>query len=232
MSKIASVAVAVARVPLENVTYLSNRAVTHRDYGLIKVRCINGTEGLGFCYVGNRAGEILPAAVEYLLAPVLLGRDSLEVEGLWKEMYQEALLQGRAGTVMRAISALDTALWDLNARTLNLPLHKFLGAVHAETVPAYASGGYYVDGKTPDHLADEMEHYVSLGFKAVKMKTGRLSPAGEEDRVRAVRERIGPDIELMLDANNAWSPDSPDGLVCMLLSAPDLITGPAPYANG
>lgn len=205
MPKIASISVTAARVPLDNVTYLSSRTVAHRDYGLVKICSTDGIEGIGFCYVGNRAGEILPVIIEHLLAPLLIGRDSLEVEGLWKEMYQEALLQGRAGTVMRAISILDTALWDLNARTVGLPLHKYLGAVNADKVPAYASGGYYVDGKTPDDLAAEMAHYVSLGFKAVKMKTGRGTPAQEEDRLRAVRERVGYDIEVMLDANNAWS---------------------------
>ena len=84
-----------------------------------------------------------------LLAPLLLGPGPLSVEGLWQEMYQQVLLQGRAGTVMRAISTLDTAIWDRNARAASLPLYKFLGAVHAESVPAYASGGYYVAGKTP-----------------------------------------------------------------------------------
>ena len=183
MPKIASISVTAARVPLDNVTYLSSRTVAHRDYGLVKIRSTDGIEGIGFCYVGNRAGEILPVIIEHLLAPLLIGRDSLEVEGLWKEMYQEALLQGRAGTVMRAISILDTALWDLNARTAGLPLHKYLGAVNADKVPAYASGGYYVEGKTPDDLAAEMAHYVSLGFKAVKLKTGR-GTTGSRWRIR------------------------------------------------
>jgi L-alanine-DL-glutamate epimerase-like enolase superfamily enzyme len=120
-------------------------------------------------------------------------------------MYQESLLQGRSGTVMRAISALDIALWDLNARTHGLPLHKFLGAVELESVPAYASGGYYLDGKTPGHLGEEMASYVAKGFGAVKMKSGRLSPAEEEQRVRAAREAVGPGVELMIDLNNAWS---------------------------
>ncbi|KAG0927744.1 hypothetical protein G6F63_014375 [Rhizopus arrhizus] len=119
-------------------------------------------------------------------------------------MYQEALLQGRQGTVMRALSALDIALWDLNAKTAGLPLHKFLGAVELETVPAYASGGYYLDGKTPQHLGEEMASYVDKGFEAVKMKTGRLSPREEEARLKAAREAVGPDVELMMDCNNAW----------------------------
>jgi L-alanine-DL-glutamate epimerase-like enolase superfamily enzyme len=204
LAKIVSVSVAGVRVPLDKITYFSNRAVSHRDYGLVKVAADSGAEGIGFCYVGTRGGELLPLAVAKLLAPLLIGRESLDVEALWSELYQDVLLQGRAGIVMRALSILDTALWDLNARSAGLPLHRYLGAFQSDGVAAYASGGYYLEGKSPDDLAAEMARYVSLGFKAVKMKIGRLSPREEEDRVKAVRERIGPDILLMMDANNAW----------------------------
>lgn len=204
MPTIKSIEVCAARVPLDKVTSFSNRTVVDRHYGLVKIRSADGIEGIGFCYVGSAAGELFRVAVEELLAPVLIGRDSLAVEGLWKDMYQESLLQGRMGTVMRALSALDIALWDLNAKSVNLPLHKFLGAVETETVAAYASGGYYVEGKTAEMVGEEMASYVAKGFKAVKMKTGRWSPQGEEARVRAAREAIGPDIELMLDCNNGW----------------------------
>jgi L-alanine-DL-glutamate epimerase-like enolase superfamily enzyme len=205
MPKIQSVSVCVARVPLDNVTAFATRTVSARDYCLVKVRSASGIEGIGFCYAGSTAGNIAKTAVEELLAPKLIGQESLRVEGLWQEMYQESLLQGRAGSVMRAISILDTALWDLNARTAKLPLHLYLGAAATESVPAYASGGYYLGGKTPKMLGQEMAAYVKAGFNAVKMKVGRLSPREEEVRIRAAREAIGPDIHLMLDANNAWS---------------------------
>ncbi|WP_199027220.1 mandelate racemase/muconate lactonizing enzyme family protein [Ralstonia sp. ASV6] len=204
MPTIESVSVCVASVPLDRVTSFATRTVAQRQYGLVKVRSTDGVEGIGFCYVGHAGGDVLRAAVEQLLAPVLIGKDSYAVEGLWQTMYQEALLHGRAGCVMRALSILDTALWDLNARSHGVPLHKYLGAVELESVPAYASGGYYLDGKTPEMLGEEMASYVAMGFKAVKMKAGRLSPVEEEKRVRAAREAIGPDVELMLDINNGW----------------------------
>lgn len=204
MPTIASIETCAASVPLDKVTSFSNRTVTSRHYGLVKVRSKDGIEGIGFCYVGSAAGELFRVAVEHLLAPVLLGKDSLAVEALWRDMYQEALLQGRMGTVMRALSALDIALWDMNARSAKLPLHKYLGAVETDTVNAYASGGYYLEGKTPEKLGEEVASYVAKGFSAVKIKTGRLSPREEEARVRAAREAIGPDVELMLDCNNGW----------------------------
>jgi L-alanine-DL-glutamate epimerase-like enolase superfamily enzyme len=211
MPQIQSVSVCVARVPLAQATSFATRTVSARDYCLVKVRSTQGVEGIGFCYVGSAGGNLAQVAVEELLAPKLLGRESLQVEGLWQAMYQEALLQGRAGSVMRAISILDIALWDLNARSAKLPLHLYLGANVIERVPAYASGGYYVAGKTPSMLGEEMASYVKAGFKAVKMKVGRLSLQEEEARVRAAREAIGPDVHLMLDANNAWS-DLPTAL--------------------
>ena len=205
MPIIESISVSAVEVPLDRVTRFATRTVSARHYGLVKVRSSDGVEGIGFCYVGSAGGGLLTAAVEQLLAPLLIGKDSYATEGLWQMMYQESLLHGRAGTVMRAISILDTALWDLNARTHGVPLHKYLGANQLDQVPAYASGGYYLDGKSPQMLGEEMASYVEMGFKAVKMKSGRLSPREEEARVRAAREAIGPDVELMLDINNGWS---------------------------
>jgi L-alanine-DL-glutamate epimerase-like enolase superfamily enzyme len=198
-------------VPLEVDTSWSTRTVTARDYGLVRIRTKDGAEGIGFCYAGSTAGQLVAVAVRELFAPLIRGADAFRVEGLWDLMYRESLLQGRAGAVMRALSIIDIALWDRNARAVGLPLSKLLG-LHADgTVNAYGSGGYYFADKSPKGLADELGSYVALGYKAVKMKVGRLDPAGEEARIRAARETIGPDVLLMLDANNAWQ-DLPTAL--------------------
>src|SRR5258706_5781557 len=203
MAKIESIVVATARGPVDPVTSFARRTVSARDYALVRVRA-EGVEGIGFCYAGSSGGTLVAQAVEQLLAPGLLGRESLLVEGLWQRMFEETLLHGRSGSVMRAISILDCALWDLNSRASKLPLYRYLGAAVDEAVPAYASGGYYLAGKTPKKLREEMAGYVKAGFRAVKMKGGRLSPKEEEARVKGARDAIGPDVELMLDANNAW----------------------------
>jgi L-alanine-DL-glutamate epimerase-like enolase superfamily enzyme len=143
MPIIDSIDVATAVVPLDVVTSFATRSVSERHYCLVKVRSTDGVEGIGFCYVGSAAGDIAKVAVEKLLAPRLLGRESRVSEGLWQTMNQESVLQGRSGSVMRAISILDTAIWDLNARSVGLPLHLYLGAMVNDKVPAYASGGYY-----------------------------------------------------------------------------------------
>ena len=204
MAIIESVEVTAVAVPLDRVTSFSTRTVSERHYCLVKVRSVDGVEGIGFCYVGSAAGGIAKLAVEQLLAAKLIGQNSHRTEGLWAEMYNESILQGRSGCVMRALSILDIALWDLNARTAQLPLHHYLGSVVEDKVPAYASGGYYLAGKTPAKLGHEMASYVKAGFKAVKMKVGRLSPKEDEARIKAARKAIGEDVLLTLDANNAW----------------------------
>jgi L-alanine-DL-glutamate epimerase-like enolase superfamily enzyme len=205
MARIASVSVCTVRVPLDRITSFATRTVKTRDYCLLKIRSADEVQGIGFCYGGTSGGNMARVAIEELLAPILIGQESTRIEGLWREMYQETLLEGRAGSVMRAISALDIALWDLNARTVGLPLYRYLGYSAQDAVPAYASGGYYLDGKSPQQLGDELSSFVRRGFKAVKIKVGRLSVTEEEDRIRTARDAIGPDVHLMLDANNAWA---------------------------
>ncbi len=204
MTMITAVRTRLVRIPLERPTSLSNRTLTHRDYPLVQVETEDGETGIGFCYAGGSGGELVTTAIRNLFAPMLIGRDPYQVEGLWQEMYQEALLHGRVGSVMRAISAIDIALWDRNAKAVGLPLWRYLGACADGSVPAYASGGYYLEGDPAAMLAEEFSSYVAQGFTAVKMKVGRLDPGGEEARIRAAREAIGKDVLLMLDANNAF----------------------------
>lgn len=209
--RIETVDACAVRVPLDIATSFATRRVLFRDYGLVRIQSDDGISGIGFCYGGSSAGTLISLAVRDLLGPLLIGQDSLCVELLWDRMYQEALLQGRAGAVLRALSMLDIALWDLNARAANLPLYKYLGAYRTGSVPAYASGGYYITGRTPEQLGEELASYVETGFRAVKIKVGLLNEHEEEVRIRAAREAIGPDVLLMLDANNAWK-DLPTAL--------------------
>lgn len=204
MTKITEVLTTLVRMPLDNPTSFSTRQVLAREFVLVQVRGDDGHVGIGFTYGGSSGGSITTEAVRTLLRPVLLGEDPFRVEGLWDEMYQEGLLQGRTGSVMRALSALDIALWDRNARALDVPLYKMLGGAARDSVKAYASGGYYLEGKTPEMLGQELKGYLSLGFDAVKIKVGRLSLSEEEARIAAAREAIGPDTGLMLDCNNGW----------------------------
>lgn len=218
MAKVESVEARTVVVPLTRPTSFARRTVTHRHFTLVRVRG-GGGEGLGFCYAGSTGGPIVTEAVRALLAPIVAGQESLRVKGIWEEAYHDLILQGRAGSVMRALSAVDIALWDLNARLAGLPLWQYLGAVPTGSVPAYASGGYYLEDKTPGDLAAEMLCYAELGFRAVKLKIGRAAPAHDAERVAAVREAVGPGVLVMLDANNAWR-DLPTALHAVRMLEP------------
>ena len=136
-------------MPLDNPTAFSNRLVHDRFYTLVRVTGDDGVTGIGFCYGGNVGGALPAVAVRDLIAPVMVGQDAHRVEGLWAEAYHAMLLHGRAGSAMRALSAVDVALWDRTARAAGLPLHRFLGGYADTAVPAYASGGYYLGARVP-----------------------------------------------------------------------------------
>ena len=192
-------------IPLRTVTSFSTRTVSERHYTFVRVHTDEGREGLGFCYCGNSAGWIVTTIVRDLLAQHVVGRDPHDTEAIWDAMYRDALLMGRRGAVVRAMSAIDIALWDLCAKAAGLPLYRYLGAPQLDAVPAYASGGYYLDGKTPEHLAGECAAYVDMGFRAVKIKVGRVSAREDAERIAAVRRAVGDDVEFFTDANNAWN---------------------------
>ncbi|MFC7256732.1 mandelate racemase/muconate lactonizing enzyme family protein [Haloplanus litoreus] len=196
-------------IPLETPVSFSNRTIHYRDHAITHVRTASGIEGVGYslCY---EAAELVADAVESRLAPVLEGEDPRDTERLWNEMYEGNIQIGRAGLFLRAISSVDIALWDLKAKAAEQPLYKLLGG-HADAVPTYASGGYYRDDKGHEGLRNEINRYLDEGHDAVKMKVGRRSLPEEVERVAAVREEIGPDRTLFLDANGVWS-SAPEGI--------------------
>lgn len=194
-------------------------SMENREYTLVRIANTAGVEGFGFCCGGTQAGHLSTIAVRDLLAKYVVGRESDEVEAIWNAMFRASILQGRRGSVMRAISAIDIALWDLRAKELGIPLSHLLGTYRRETLPAYASGGVYVDGKGADDLAKEAADYVSMGFKALKVKVGGMSPKEDAIRIKAVREAIGDEVHMLLDANNAW-PDAPTAIRAIRLLEP------------
>jgi D-arabinonate dehydratase len=189
-------------IPLKEPVAFATKVVEERDHAIVYVRTDDGTEGLGYS-LGYGGAEVIAAAVEKVLAPLIVGEDPRDTEKLWRRMFDESVQIGRKGVVMRAISMIDTALWDIKAKDADQPLYKLLGA-YTDEVPAYASGGYYREGKGLEGLREEMETYVERGHDVVKMKVGRLSVEEEVERVRTAREAIGPERTLLMDANGKW----------------------------
>ncbi|MBI2834431.1 MAG: mandelate racemase/muconate lactonizing enzyme family protein [Acidobacteria bacterium] len=194
-------------IPLRKPLAFATRYVERREYTIVRLRTSGGLEGVGYSYVGNRAGHLVTQFVDFFRDHVL-GADPYALETTWARMYRDAVLLGRRGAAVRAMSAIDVALWDIIGKAGGLPLHRLLGGPKGDRVPCYASGGYYWEDTDPDRFVfDEMRSYVEDGFTAVKMKVGRLPLNDEMRRARAAREAIGPNTILMMDANNAW-PDA------------------------
>jgi L-alanine-DL-glutamate epimerase-like enolase superfamily enzyme len=133
---------------------------------------------------------------------MLVGEDPIDVERLWHKMWVPKLI-GRRGLTTRAISAIDIGLWDIRAKAAKLPLWKMLGGFR-DRVPTYVAGGYYEEGKGLKELAKEMEDNVAMGARAVKMKIGGVPIHEDVERVRVVRDAIGPAVKLLVDANCAY----------------------------
>jgi L-alanine-DL-glutamate epimerase-like enolase superfamily enzyme len=204
--KLTRVHARAARIPVLRPTRIATRLLDKRDYVLVQAEREDGDViGVGYAYAGTSGGQLLARVVNELLAPMLVGADADDMVGTWERMYQETLLVGRRGGVLRAMSAVDIALWDLAAKRVGQPLAVFLGGA-VKAVPAYASGGYYRPEAGPwaDAVTDEISLNRSLGFRDHKIKVGGLTLQEDAGRVAAAAAAIGNGGRLALDANNAY----------------------------
>jgi L-alanine-DL-glutamate epimerase-like enolase superfamily enzyme len=156
-----------------------------------------GERGLGYTYGSAAIGGY----VEGKLRDAVVGSDALEVPAAWLAMQRAARNDGRVGMAAMAISAVDIALHDLRARLLGVPLCSALGAFRG-AVPVYGSGGF--TSYSDERLAEQLAGWAEQGIGRVKMKVGRDQDA-DRGRVRAARQAIGPDVELYVDGNGAYS---------------------------
>ena len=204
-SPIAAVEAVALSVPLARPIAFATRRVDHREYVLVRVRTDDGSEGTGYTYAGNQGGQLVADAVHQLVAPLVRGRSSWALRENWDLIYQELLLIGRRGLVLRALSAFDLAGWDLLGKQRGRSLAQMLGCTSLRA-PAYASGGYYYADSDPlVEIEREVAHHLELGFRDFKVKFGRLNLEEDLARVRLAREMIGPGGRLALDLNNRWA---------------------------
>jgi L-alanine-DL-glutamate epimerase-like enolase superfamily enzyme len=198
------------RIPIDRPTRMSTRTLDAREFVLVYAGADDADlVGVGFTYAGTSGGVIIAEIINTVLANVVVERGSTDIVGTWEAMFQESLLLGRRGAVLRAMSAVDIALWDLAAKRAGVPLAVHLGgSVH--DIPAYASGGYY--RQEPAGWADAVTREITLnreqGFVDHKIKVGGLSVEEDEKRVAAAIDAIAGSGRLALDANNAYGSPS------------------------
>ncbi len=176
--------------------------ITHFELITARVLDGDGAEGLGYTYTVGAGGDAIRSLIERDIAPLLVGEDAGDIEALWQRMWWGLHYVGRGGLAAFAISAVDIALWDLQARRRAQPLWRVLGG-HDPAVKAYAGG---IDLQfTLEQLFEQTQSNLDNGFRAIKMKVGRDRLAEDLERVAAMRELLGPDFPLMVDANMGWS---------------------------
>jgi D-galactarolactone cycloisomerase len=176
---------------------------------IVKVHTDAGLVGLG----EGHGGPPLAAAklIHDELQALLIGEDPLRPEYVWQKLFAITHTRRAAwevwgierGQLEVAMAAIDIALWDLVGKQAGLPLYRLLGG-YTDRVPAYVTGGYYREGQGIAELIAECQGYVEAGFKAVKIKVGGARLEEDVARLQALRQALGEEIDIMLDANRAW----------------------------
>jgi L-alanine-DL-glutamate epimerase-like enolase superfamily enzyme len=186
------------------VTDSFNRTARWGLPGVI-VRTDDGATGTGYTSTQTHADRAITSIIDEVYAPLLIGENPLDTQRHWERMYwSDAHWVGRVGITQMALAAVDIALWDLKAKMLDQPLYRLVGGHKGARVPAYNTDGGWLNFDTA-RLIDEMTAIVEQGYHGVKMKIGKPDPREDVARVAAVREALGPDVDLMIDVNQKWT---------------------------
>ena len=204
--KITELKVHVLKCPLAEPFAFSQGWVRQRCATLLEVFTDAGITGWGEAFAqGLEPPEIAAAVITHALQPLVVGADPLDTEVLWHRMYHKTRDYGRKGSVIAAISAVDTALWDIAGKFHGLPIHKLLGGAFRERVQPYATGFYRISGQgEAPRLADEALRHLDAGIGLMKVKLGY----GVDDDIacmHAIGTALqGKAVRLMVDTNHAY----------------------------
>ncbi len=198
--KIDTIETLVLRIPYttggsKDTEAWGGKAWTTADVLLVKVTTDAGLTGWGEAF-GYNAIPATKAAVEQMIAPMLLGRDPLQIESLMLEAQQKLHIFGRGGPVIFGLSGIDIALWDIAGKAAGQPVHQLLGGCRLPQLPCYASLIRYTE---PRVVAANVERALGQGFRHIKLHEVEVAPT------RAAREAAGEDVGIMLDVNCPWS---------------------------
>jgi galactonate dehydratase len=246
--KITDVRTVLLTGPCTNDPFLSE-ARRLRSASFIEVHTDRGLVGIGETYAGYFCPELVPGIVDFF-RPILIGQSPDEIDELWRRMYHCANFWCRVGVGAIVLTGIEAALWDLRGKALGRPVHELLGGCRHERLPCYATGG--PSNYPRDRLAAKLDHYLGLGFRAVKVGAGAYVrgrgfldtlddaavPEFEGEKARFMRGHVGPDVALLFDAHMGNSPaatwDLATAAAVMRAVAPAgifLYEEPLPYAD-
>ena len=203
--KIESVETAIYRLPLARPWGDLTHRITEIELVLCEVGAGGGRRGVGFSYSVGVGGTAIQTFIDDYATPRLLGA-AAEPRARWHQLWRE-LHDAGPGLGTMALAAVDIALWDLEAKRLDLPLVELLGRCR-ESIPAYGSGVNL--NLSSAQLEEQVRRWVEAGYGAVKVKVGRPELEEDKERLELVRRLIGPRRGLMVDANQGW--DLPQAL--------------------
>lgn len=190
------------RLPLKQRMVSSRVTMTHRELVLVEIETSTGVTGTGWCTTAGVGASAVQALIAGYLAPMLTGSDPRTTERIWQRLWMECHAAGPGGITTLALSAIDIALWDIKAKLADEPLYRLLGGgprgvqVYASAINLHLS---------QDELVAQVQAQRAEGYTAFKLKVGRGGLHEDIQRCLAVRQVIGDDATLMLDANQKWS---------------------------
>jgi galactonate dehydratase len=209
--KIVNVQTILLTGPATNDPFLSE-ARKRRSAAFIEITTDDRSTGLGETYAGYFCPESVPPIVDFF-RPILLGQSVDDIGELWQRMFHCGNYWCRTGLGLAIINGIEATLWDLTGKLVRKPVYQLLGGTKHESLPCYATGG--PSNYPLDRLAAKIEHYLSFGFRGVKIGTGSFTRNGEHfglvepaaaadfevEKLKFVRERFGYDLQLMLDGH-------------------------------
>ena len=205
--KITSIKSHVLKYELEKELGYSQQYYKHRTAHLVEVETDEGITGWGECFGPGNIALANKYIVEKVIQPLIKGDDPLKKEYIWHKVYNLLRDSGQKGMPIQALSGIDIALWDILAKKSNLPLYQLLGGKTNDKIPVYGYG-MMLQKKTVDELCElfknEANQIKEKNFKAMKMKIG-MGPKEDLKLVSAVRDTIGSEFKLMVDANHAYN---------------------------
>lgn len=193
----------VVRVPLETVFGGSVYRIDSRCTIIVEVETDAGITGEVYSGDERRAFQQLHELVTGPLRQAVLGEDPFAIERVWEKMFALTPTLGNKNIAMRAIAAVDIALWDIIGKALKLPVRVLLGG-YRDRLPVILFA-YYVEGKDTEALINDLQRWRQRGIGGVKLKVGGVPVPEDIARVRAIRRALGDDFTIVCDANQAWT---------------------------
>lgn len=205
-------------IPLPQPVRTSTNTISQVSEVIVKLTTDAGLVGLGeahgpFLFRQGPEGMRVVNEIVQQITPLVVGEDPFNIERIWQDLFALTYTSVRGipplarqqRQLVTAMSAIDIALWDLMGQATQRPVYALLGGALRQRVPAYATGFYYRDNERPDDLAREAALYLAKGYRTLKVKVGGLTPEEDAKRVGFIRDIVGDDVALMLDANQGWN---------------------------